>query len=92
MRRLKSIWRATVVVRVIVNLKRGVLDPQGKAVLGALQNLGFSSVRDVRVGKVIYLSLEGVEREEVGAIVEDMCAKLLVNPVIEDYQWEIVED
>ena len=80
------------VVRVIVNLKRGVLDPQGKAVLGALQNLGFSSVRDVRVGKVIYLSLEGVEREEVGAIVEDMCAKLLVNPVIEDYQWEIVED
>ena len=80
------------VVRIIVNLKRGVLDPQGEAVLGALQNLGFSSVKDVRVGKVIYLRLEGVEKGKVGAVVEEMCAKLLVNPVIEDYQWEIVEE
>ncbi len=92
MRRLKRPWRDAVVVRIIVNLKRGVLDPQGKAVLGAFQNLGFSSVKDVRVGKVIYLRLEGVDKGKVGGIVEEMCAKLLVNPVIEDYQWEIVEE
>ncbi len=79
-------------VRVIVNLKPSVLDPQGKAVLGALNNLGFDQVRDVRVGKAIYLDIEGVQRDKVGELVDEMCARLLVNPVIETYQWEIVED
>lgn len=79
-------------VRVIVNLKPSVLDPQGKAVCGALKNLGFSQVKDVRVGKVIYLDLGDVGREEVGALVDEMCAKLLVNPVIEEYHWDIVEE
>jgi len=79
-------------VRIIVNLKGSVLDPQGKAVCGALKNLGFDAVEDVRVGKVIYITLKGVSEDEVGNLVEEMCAKLLVNPVIEEYQWEIVEE
>ena len=79
-------------IRILVNLKSSVLDPQGKAVCGALRNLGFSQVKDVRVGKVIYIDLEGVERDKVGNLVEDMCSKLLVNPVIEEYSWDIVEE
>ncbi|BAT72464.1 phosphoribosylformylglycinamidine synthase [Thermosulfidibacter takaii ABI70S6] len=79
-------------VRIIVNLKPSVLDPQGKAVCGALKNLGFDNVKDVRVGKVIYVSLEGVEKDQIKDIVDDMCAKLLVNPVIETYEWDIVEE
>ena len=79
-------------VRIIVNLKPSVLDPQGKAVQAALKSLGFEGVDDVRVGKVIYLNLTGVDRGQVKEMVEEMCAKLLVNPVIETYEWEIVED
>ncbi len=79
-------------VRVIVELKEGVLDPQGKAVLGALRSLGFEGVSDVRVGKAIYLRFQGVPKERVGELVDEMCSKLLVNPVIETYSWEIVEE
>ena len=75
-----------------MNLKESVLDPQGKAVLGALKNLGFEAVRDVRVGKVIYLDLGEVDKEKVGELVDDMCSRLLVNPVIEEYTWDILEE
>ncbi|RLD99228.1 MAG: phosphoribosylformylglycinamidine synthase [Aquificota bacterium] len=78
--------------RIIVTLKRGVLDPQGKAVKGALTNLGFDQVRDVRVGKVIDVDLDGVEDEaQALTLVEDMCKKLLANPVIEDFSYTLEE-
>ncbi len=78
--------------RIIVTLKKGVLDPQGKAVKGALANLGFDQVRDVRVGKVIDLELDGVKDEaQARALVEDMCRKLLANPVIEDFTYTLEE-
>ncbi|RLD99378.1 MAG: phosphoribosylformylglycinamidine synthase [Aquificota bacterium] len=78
--------------RIIVTLKRGVLDPQGKAVKGALTNLGFDQVRDVRVGKVIDVDLDGVEDEaQARTLVEDMCKKLLANPVIEDFSYTLEE-
>jgi phosphoribosylformylglycinamidine synthase len=71
--------------RVYVTLKRGVLDPQGKAIHHALEGLGFSGVNDVRAGKLIELDLdEGVGEEEV----EAMCRKLLANTVIENYRIE----
>jgi len=71
--------------RVYVTLKNGVLDPQGKAVHHALDGLGFSGVRDVRVGKLIELELDASVGDED---VEAMCRKLLANIVIENFRIE----
>ena len=69
--------------RVTIMLKPGVLDPQGRAIHGALHGLGFSGVRDVRAGKLIELDMDdGVGREEV----EAMCRRLLANTVIENFR------
>lgn len=71
--------------RVMISLKSGVLDPQGKAIHHALEGLGFGGVRDVRAGKIIELDLE----EDVSdAEIEDMCKRLLANTVIENFRIE----
>jgi phosphoribosylformylglycinamidine synthase len=75
--------------RVHVTLKPGVLDPQGKAIANALNALGFEGVGEVRQGKVIDLEIDGADRDEAQAKVEDMCRKLLANTVIEDYAIEL---
>lgn len=73
-----------------VGLKPGVLDVQGKAVAGALKDLGFASVEEARVGKVIELELSHLtDRDEAHAQVTDMCEQLLANTVIESYRVEI---
>ncbi len=77
---------------VYVTLKRGVLDPQGRAVMEALHSLHFSEVRDVRVGKFIELDLNGIPEEEAKARVEKMCQELLANPVIEEFRIEEVTE
>jgi len=77
--------------RVYVTLKRGILDPQGQAVLHALGSLGYSGVKDVRVGKLIELELEISGRPKVEADLKTMGERLLANPVIEDYRFEILE-
>jgi phosphoribosylformylglycinamidine synthase len=75
-------------VRVYVTLKKGVLDPQGKAIHHALEGLGFAGVNDVRAGKLIELELaEGTSDGDV----EEMCRKLLANVVIENYRIERAE-
>ncbi|VXC91430.1 phosphoribosylformylglycinamidine synthase subunit PurS [Sphingomonas sp. AX6] len=72
-------------VRVLVSLKNGVLDPQGKAIEHALGSLGFEGVGDVRMGKTIDLELaDGTSDEDIDA----MCRKLLANTVIENYRIE----
>jgi len=76
-------------VSIYVNLKKGVLDAQGAATNNALQSLGFNEVQDVRIGKCINLKMDGEDREAVSKRVDDMCDKLLSNPVIEDYKYEI---
>ncbi|WP_298367919.1 phosphoribosylformylglycinamidine synthase subunit PurS [Azospirillum sp.] len=76
--------------KVHVTLKRGVLDPQGKAIAHALQTLGFAGVEDIRVGKVIELQLTSADEAAARAEVEAMCTKLLANTVIEDYAIELV--
>ena len=78
-------------VKIEVKLKPVVLDPQGKAVLNALSGLGFSGVSDARVGKVVELTMEGESADEVGRKADEMCRKLLSNPVIEDSSVEITE-
>ncbi|EWY42005.1 phosphoribosylformylglycinamidine synthase [Skermanella stibiiresistens SB22] len=73
-----------------VTLKRGVLDPQGKAIGHALQSLGFDGVDDVRQGKFIELELAETDQDAARAAVEAMCQKLLANTVIEDYRIDFV--
>lgn len=75
--------------RVYVTPKRGVLDPQGKAVEASLHALGYDEARDVHLGKYIELSLEGIDRGAANDRVDEMCRKLLANGVIEDYRFEI---
>jgi phosphoribosylformylglycinamidine synthase PurS subunit len=76
--------------RVFVTLKRGVLDPQGSAVNRALHAMGYGEVADVRLGKLIELSLdEKVPEAQERARLDEMCRKLLANTVIEDYRIEL---
>lgn len=76
-------------VRVRVNLKPGVLDPQGKAIQHALGELGFSGIRQVRQGKIIELDLAETDPEMARGSLEAMCEKLLANTVIETYAIEL---
>lgn len=76
---------------IYVTLKREVLDPQGDAVRRALDSLGFPGVRDVRIGKLVEIDLEPSDRATVENDVRAMCEKLLANPVIEDFRFEILE-
>ena len=78
-------------VQVKVGLKPSVLDPQGKTVLAALHSLGFNEARDLRVGKHFEITLEGKDRASVEGRVRQFCEKLLVNPVIEHYSFEVEE-
>lgn len=75
--------------KVIITLKNGVLDPQGKAIEGALSSLGFSGVDNVRQGKFIELDVDAKDADEAQASVEAMCEKLLSNTVIENYRVEV---
>lgn len=77
-------------IRVDVNLKHGVLDPQGKAVAHALYTLGFDSVANARVGKVIELDLNTTDAAQAQQQAAAMAEKLLANAVIEDYRISLV--
>jgi phosphoribosylformylglycinamidine synthase subunit PurS len=76
-------------VQVHIMPLKELLDPQGKAVLGGLKNLGLSSVEDVRVGKHISLQIEAASQEEAKSIAEEASKKLLANPVMEFYEIEV---
>ena len=78
-------------VKVEVKLKPVVLDPQGKTVLTALHNLGYEKVEDARIGKLIELKIIDSDAGNVRERVNDMCKKLLANPVIEDFVVKIEE-
>ena len=75
--------------KVYVTLKKGVLDPQGKTIKQALEHLEFKGIENIRVGKLIEVSLNGVNESEAETLIKDMCEKLLANTVIEDYRFEI---
>lgn len=75
--------------RVLVMLKKGVLDPQGQAVRHALGTLGFEGIDGVRQGKIIELNLTETDKSKAETAVNEMCEKLLANTVIEGYQVEI---
>ena len=75
--------------RITITLKRGVLDPQGKAIAGALHALGFGAVGTVRQGKYIEVEVAENDPERAKAEVERMCEQLLANTIIENYSYEL---
>jgi phosphoribosylformylglycinamidine synthase len=75
--------------RIFVTLKRGVLDPQGKAIQRSLSHLGFEGVEEVRVGKFMEVRLAAMGRPEAEKLLQDACQRLLANTVIEDFRYEI---
>lgn len=79
-------------VQIKIRLKNGILDPQGKTVNNALHHLGFTTIENVRIGKLIELDMDEKSREVAGQKIAEACRKLLANPVIEDYTFEITED
>lgn len=77
--------------RIHVTLRPVVLDPQGEAVLHGLQQLGYSSVTGVRVGKYLEVKLAAAAKQEAEEAVRQMCERLLANPVIERYDFTVAE-
>lgn len=75
-------------VSVHITPRKGILDPQGKAVEGALHSLGFESVREVHVGRHIVIDTSASDRAEAESAVRSMCERLLANPVTEDFEIE----
>lgn len=78
-------------VKVKVVLKEGILDPQGKAVLHAINDLKFKGVDDVRIGKYIELTFEDLDRSMIEDETKEICQKILANPVMENFDYEIEE-
>ncbi len=80
------------IARVYVTLKPTVNDPQGLTIRGGLHSLGFDSVASVRAGKYLEMRLDGKDRAAAEAQVTELCRKLLANPIIEDFRFEIEEE
>ncbi len=78
-------------VRILVSLKDSILDPQGQTVMNALKTLGYGGVQDVRQGKVFEIDLAGLSRAEAEKVVPEISDKVLANPIIEKFTWQILE-
>ena len=76
---------------VTVTLKKDVLDPQGKVVQNTLLNLGMSNLKNIRQGKFFEIEIDEADEEKAHKIVEDMCKKLLVNLIIEEYKIKTIQ-
>ena len=77
--------------RIHTSLKKSVLDPQGQTTLHALGSMGFKEAKSLRIGKYFELVLEAADRAKAEECIHAMCDKLLYNPVIEEYSFEVQE-
>ena len=78
-------------VRVLVSFKDSVLDPQGQTVKNALHTLGYENISDVRQGKVFEIDLTDISEADIKSIIPEISNKVLANPIIEKFSWEILE-
>lgn len=78
-------------IRVLVSFKDTVLDPQGQTVKNALLTMGYDFVQDVRQGKVFEIEIDDIPEEKVQTIIPELADKVLANPIIEKFTWEIIE-
>jgi phosphoribosylformylglycinamidine synthase len=76
-------------VRVFVTPRQEILDPQGRAVEGALKSLGFTNISNVRIGRYIVMDIEATSAAAAQQAAKKMCEQLLANPTIEDYRFEV---
>ena len=79
-------------IRILVSFKESVLDPQGQTVKNALHTLGYGAIRDVRQGKVFEIDLAGTTKADAEKIVPEISDKVLANPIIEKFTWQIIEE
>ena len=77
-------------VRILVSFKESVLDPQGQTVKNALHTLGYQFIKDVRQGKVFEIELDGISEEEARRVIPEISDKVLANPIIEKFSWQIL--
>lgn len=78
-------------IRIIITLRKGVLDTQGKAIESSLiKDLGFTQIANVRQGKIVDLDIAENSNEKIKEIVDELCDKILVNKIIEDYTYEVI--
>jgi phosphoribosylformylglycinamidine synthase len=75
--------------RIIVQLRKSILDPQGKAVEHGVHSLGYQQAKNVRIGKFIEMEIDAANESEAGRMTEEVCKKLLANPVMEDFTYTI---
>jgi len=80
-----------ILAKIHVRLKKGILDPQGKTVQHGLENLGIKNIAEVRMGKLIEIKYDDASLEQARELSEEACKKFLSNPVIEEYEIELVE-
>jgi phosphoribosylformylglycinamidine synthase PurS subunit len=78
-------------VRVVITPRGGILDPQGRAVEGALKSLGHTNVSAVRVGRFVTFELDAPSKDAAAESARHICDQLLANPLIEDYHFEVEE-
>ena len=78
-------------VRILVSFKDSVLDPQGQTVKNALHTLGYRTIKDVRQGKVFEIDLAGATKADAEKIIPEISDKVLANPIIEKFTWQIIE-
>ena len=77
-------------IEIQVTPKKGILDPQGKAVHHALESLGYTGLSEVRIGKLIQIEVKDSQPPVSPAMIKEMCEKLLANTVVEDYTFKII--
>ncbi|MGD0337548.1 MAG: phosphoribosylformylglycinamidine synthase subunit PurS [Bacteroidota bacterium] len=75
------------IAKITVTLRKSILDPQGKAVLHGAHSLGYAAVNDIRIGKFIEMKIDAPTEAEARRVTEEICQKLLANPVMEDYRY-----
>jgi phosphoribosylformylglycinamidine synthase subunit PurS len=76
--------------KIKVTLRKTILDPQGKTVEHSLKSLGYDNISNTRIGKYIEMKIDAKSKEEAKVIAEESCRRLLSNPVMEDYEFEII--
>lgn len=79
-------------VRILVSFKESVLDPQGQTVKNALHTLGYHFIKDVRQGKVFEIELEAISKTEAQKVIPEIADKVLANPIIEKFSWQILKE
>jgi len=79
-------------IRVLVSYKDSVLDPQGQTVKNALHTLSYDYVKEVRQGKVFELELEDISRDKAEEVVPEIAHTVLANPIIEKFEWQVIEE